>query len=251
MLSVILKLISSIKDPAFEELRRNRTVNGRREFHTFVIENEEMIAQAVEAGFALKAVYAAQPLSRKLATPNLYEISQGMMAKVFSNETPGVAALAFKKETFLSKKPLLLVLDQIQNCNNMGMILRSAEAFGVEGVIVIPHPTADLYDRNVIKASMGSFFRLPITLCSADEAIEFLKKNKINIISTVPDTELTLEAVGNALPAALVVGNETHGVSDPFIRGADTLISIPMKGKIQSLNVVVAASLCLYHWGIK
>lgn len=238
--------IDSLKDPAFDELRRNRTKDGRRQYQTFTIEGEEMIAQAVEAGFTIKAVYSTKPYSKVKA--NLYELSQGLMSKAFSNETPDVVALAFQKEGFSwSDKKLLLVLDQIQNCNNIGMIFRSAEAFGVDGVIVVPHPNADLYDRTAIKGSMGSFFRVPVCQCSREEAIELLKTNKITIITTAMHAPLALDAMPKKFPAALIVGNETHGISPAFMQNSDTQIRIPMKGKIESLNVVVAASVCLYH----
>jgi RNA methyltransferase, TrmH family len=243
-----LMKVDSIKNPAFEELRRCRTVAGRGQ--TFLIENEAMIEQALQAGFTLKAIYCTDKVNLKMAPVVHYEISQGMMSKVFGNETPQVVALAYKKQTALSAmigKPLLLILDQIQNCNNMGMILRSAEAFGVGGVIVIPHPTADLYDRNAIKGSMGSFFRLPVCLSSIEEVVPFLKTHQIHLIGTALNAPLPLEKLSGKFPAALVVGNEAGGICQALMQCSDTLITIPMRGEIQSLNVVVAASICLYH----
>ena len=222
--------------------------DGRQQYQTFTIEGEEMVLQAVEAGFTIKAVYSTKPFS-KVKAP-FYELSQGLMGKAFSNETPDVVALAYKKEGFnWSDKKLLLVLDQIQNCNNIGMIFRSAEAFGVEGVIVVPHANADLYDRTAIKGSMGSFFRVPVCQLTGPEAIKFLKANKVNIITTAMNAPLSIEAMPKSFPAALVVGNETHGIGPGFIQNSDMQVSIPMKGKIESLNVVVAASICLYLLG--
>ncbi len=244
-------LIHSIKDPAFETLRANRTIAGRLKEGTYLIERLEMILEALKAGVSLKAIYTTQGLPKTLEGKcNAYQLSQGMMTKVFAHETPSIVALAFKRESSLldfRDKRLLLVLDQIQNCQNMGMLFRSAEAFGVEGVIVIPHATADLYDRNVIKASMGSFFRLPVTISTASEVVSFLRQNKIAMISTSLEAKLPLESLQVTFPSALVVGNETHGIDKEFAQAADQLIAIPMKGEIQSLNVVVATSICLYH----
>jgi TrmH family RNA methyltransferase len=246
-----MRTINSIKDPAFESLRASRTIAGRHKEKTYLIEKQEMIEEALRAGVRLKALYTTQSLPPHLHIPcEIYQISQGMMTKIFSSETPAMVALAYQREASLDEMKgarLLLVLDQVQNCQNIGMIFRSAEAFGVQGIMVIPHPTADLYDRNVIKASMGSFFRIPVAQCTSSEAIAHLRKEKVAILSTSLEAQQTLESLQASFPCALVVGNETHGISAEMAQAADQLIAIPMKGEIQSLNVVVATSICLYR----
>lgn len=145
------------------------------------------------------------------------------------------------------EQPLYLVLDQIQDPGNLGTILRTADAAGVEGVILM-RGTADLYNPKVVRSAMGSLFHLPVAFGVTPESLlDFLKKRHIRLLATALDE--------NAAPhfgtdfrgsVALVIGNEGNGVS-PFLLERAEKVYIPMFGAAESLNAAVSAGIVLYE----
>ncbi len=142
--------------------------------------------------------------------------------------------------------PLILLLDSIQDPQNLGAILRSAECFGVDGVLITTHQSAPITET-VEKTSAGAINHLKIAkVTNLVQEIKFLKDNGFWIIgSTLSDTSQDYTTIDYKMPVALIMGNEEKGIRDLVVKNCDFLVHIPMKGKIQSLNVSVAAGILL------
>lgn len=143
--------------------------------------------------------------------------------------------------------PLLLILDSIQDTHNVGAILRSAECSGVDGIIITKHNSAPI-NETVFKTSAGAVEHVKI--CPVNnlvQAIEELKDNGYWIVGSSLDNSTPYTEVDYKMPIALIVGNEEKGIRKLTADKCDILVRIPMKGKIQSLNVSVAAGILLFE----
>lgn len=180
------------------------------------------------------------------------EFSPKAFSHIVLRENPdGVLAVVKSKtnklsEIKLSKNPLLLILEAVEKPGNLGAILRTADAVQVDGVIICESKT-DVYNPNVIRASLGTVFSVPLAVINNNEALEYLQKNKINILAATPDAKEKYFNMNLKKPSAILFGTEHEGLSDFWLENANTKILIPMKGQINSLNVSVSAALMSYE----
>lgn len=145
------------------------------------------------------------------------------------------------------EKPFLLILDEITDPHNLGAIIRSAEAFGVHGII-IPKRRAVGVNATVVKTSAGAVEHMRIAKVSnINNTIRDLKERGLWIVGTDVNAEKSFEELNYDFPVAFVIGNEGKGVSKLVLQNCDFVVKIPMKGKINSLNASVAASILIYQ----
>ena len=146
--------------------------------------------------------------------------------------------------------PLLLGVDHLENADNLGMLLRSAEAFDVQGVL-LGNQTVDPFGRKVVRGSRGAVFRLPLVVrkekSEMQHALETAKQKNIQVIATSANSSQVYTELDLSLPSLILIGNEHTGIDPTLIAQADHCVSIPMMGKINSLNVSVAGSLLLFE----
>ncbi len=145
----------------------------------------------------------------------------------------------------LRGKKLLLLVEGVEKPGNLGAILRTAEGAGVEGIIFCDLKM-DPFHPNVVRASLGAFFRLPFLILSVEEAHKFLEEESMQVVVASPHGEKPYFALDFQKPTCLVVGSEAYGVS-PIWEKESLFVHIPMKGEIDSLNVSVATSILLYE----
>ena len=249
-----MKEIDSIKDEIFKVLRECRTAKGREELGMFLVEDDDVFT-AINAGASVCDIVVipefakAKPAGLQGLQP--YVMKKAMMKKLFSGgKLPNIIATIKKKECRLSDfttKKFILVMEGVQQASNIGMMMRTAEGLGVEGIVVIADGITELYSRNVIQASRGSFFRMPMALADRGQALAFLRNNAFTTIATSSHTDKSLSTYTVPEgPIAVAVGNETNGVTDSILDAADDIVAIPMQGNIESLNVVVSAGIVLY-----
>ena len=139
--------------------------------------------------------------------------------------------------------PLVVIAAGLQDPGNLGTLIRSAEAFGATGMILLPG-TVSLWNAKTLRASSGSAFRLPVVALTADDAFATLRARGIRIFAAVArdgDSEADLRG-----PSALLVGNEGSGLPDAWIEKADARVTIPLPGAVESLNAAIAGSVLLY-----
>ena len=186
------------------------------------------------------------------ASPKEFEVSEEVYAKIAMREgTEGVIAEVRAKERRLEdlalpERPLVVVLESVEKPGNLGAVLRSADAAGVDAVLFCD-PLTDLWNPNLIRASIGAVFTVPCVACSSAEAIAFLKARGIRILTAqLQDSSLYYDC-DMTVGTALVMGTESTGLTDVWREAADAHIRIPMLGRLDSLNVSVSAAILLFE----
>ena len=145
-----------------------------------------------------------------------------------------------------AERPLLLIAESIEKPGNLGALLRSADAAGVTGVIVCD-PATDLNNPNVVRSSRGTLFTVPVAEATAAEAFAWLRARGIPIVAATPQATQTFTQADLSGPVAIAVGAEHDGLSAAWLAQASVQVSIPMRGRVNSLNVSAAAALLLYE----
>ena len=180
------------------------------------------------------------------------EVSEEVYAKIAMREgTEGVIAEVRMPERRLEdlplpRNPLVVVLERVEKPGNLGAVLRSADAAGADAVLVCD-PLTDLWNPNLIRASVGAVFTVPCAACSSAEAIAFLKARGIRILTAqLQDSSLYYDC-DMTVGTALVMGTESTGLTGQWREAADAHIRIPMLGRLDSLNVSVSAAILLFE----
>jgi RNA methyltransferase, TrmH family len=250
------KTIDKRADPAIRHLRRVR--DGEDPERVFC-EGFRLVEELLKSGWAPLEAYATRETearARELlarhdhgATP-LRVLSDSVMAFASGVDSPpGVIAIARKRRPSVTTKgvPLILVLHGLQLPQNVGAIIRSAEAAGVSEVYVT-RTTADPFNPKALRGSSGSAFRLPIhPPATLAEVAGLLKSRGIRLLAATQEGADPHDSMDWTGPAALVVASEGAGFSDADIGFFDRTIRIPMAGAVESLNVASAAAVCLFE----
>lgn len=252
------KAITSTQNPFIKNLlqlqEKSRT---RKKSGTFIIEGKREIGLAIEGGYDIQSLLFCSDIVSENAIKSLpakeyIEINHSVYQKVaYRDSTEGLIAVAVAKNHDLQSlviKPngLYLVCESIEKPGNIGALLRTADAANIDGFI-IANPRTDLYNPNVIRSSVGCVFTNSIATGTTEEVIAFLKDNNINSFGAslqCSEPYYTQDFTG---PTALIVGTEATGLSDQFKDATTQNIIIPMQGKIDSMNVSVAAAILLFE----
>lgn len=248
-----------------ETLRRNRT--KRSKTNIFFVEGVNAINQALHHQWDIEAFAFAKDTRLSDWATNIIQASTAkthyflpldLMEKISQKEdTSELVALIRIPDDDLSripesKNPLILILDRIASPGNLGTLIRSCDALGVDGVILTGH-AADLYAPETIRATTGSFFSIPVVrLASPKELIPWLSARKekcpdLKIVATSAKADISLEAHDFSGPRILLIGSENHGLSVFYRELCDSAVTIPMLGTASSLNVACATSVILYE----
>ena len=236
-------------------VRDLQTVKGRKEQRRFVLEGPTLLDEALRSGLAIEELYVSEAvLANNAAVRELdhkgtpvYVVDERTLRKISDLETPtGLVAVAAQQLADIDavlRGPLTLVLADLNDPGNVGTLLRSAEAFGASGAI-LGRLGVDPYHPKVVRAAMGSTFRLPVALASAPEFAQAAARSGATVIGLAP-AGVPLAQIERGPALALVVGHERRGLGlweFPGIR----LAGIPMHGAVESLNASVAGSIALY-----
>jgi RNA methyltransferase, TrmH family len=240
-------------------LRRRRT---REQTATTLVEGFEELSLAVLADvrpitvFYCEALVEAQELAlldrvAALGT-EIVRVSRPVFDKVAYRESPDgwlavVPAIAGTLSTLdPGPRPLLLVCEGVEKPGNLGAMLRTADAAGVTGVIAAD-PVADWGNPNLIRASKGTVFSVPVASAGVDETLAWLADRSVTIMAMTPDTDVLLADVDMTGPIAIAVGAEKYGLTDRLLAAAGVRARIPMFGRADSLNVAIAAAIATYE----
>jgi TrmH family RNA methyltransferase len=206
-----------------------------------VVEGQREIEHCKACGYEVVEEY----IRDVNVTPQVYE------KMAYRGSTEGIIAVAKCKEHSLAKlqlneKPLIVVLERVEKPGNLGAILRSAEATGVDAVIVCD-PLTDMYNPNLIRASIGGVFSVPTAVCTSQECIAFLKAHGIKILTAQLQDSYEYYDYDMTQGTAIVMGTESTGLTNQWREAADAHIRIPMLGRLDSLNVSVSAAILMYE----
>ena len=253
-----METISSVQNEAVKRIvKLQRKAAVRRAEGRTVIEGVREVSRAVENGWRPVELWVCPEIGA--TTPQLdlkgceqVQCSRPVFEKISYREGPdGVLAIGplvgkTLAELHLPETPLILVAEGLEKPGNLGALLRTADGAGVDAVIVCD-PATDLNNPNVIRASIGTLFYLPVAEASSTEARAFLKKQGVKILSAVPDAAAVYTDLDLSGPVAIVVGAEDKGLSTGWKTSVDMTVRIPMQGKNDSLNVSVSAAILLYE----
>lgn len=208
------------------------------------------LAENIEGKDGLDALIAkAEALNPRLG---VVQIPAFLYEKVaYRGSTEGIIAEVHSvprslEDLRLGERPLVMVLESVEKPGNLGAVLRSADAAGADAVIVCD-PLTDIWNPNLIRSSVGAVFSVPVAVCTSADAIAFLKKRGIRILTAqLQDSEWYYDTDMTGA-TALVMGTESTGLTQAWRDSADAHIKIPMLGRLDSLNVSVSAAVLLYE----
>lgn len=255
--------ITSKQNPKIKGLLNLRKRRDRDEQGLFLIEGYREVSRALKKGIAPKELYYSPDwflgenendliLQAEAKGARLYELSKEVFEKCSYRDRPdGLLAVApqWKQDlddVKLSEKPFVLVVEAIEKPGNLGTILRSADGAGVDTVIVCDAVT-DIFNPNVVRSSTGVLFSVPVVVSDSKTVHDWLRKNKIQIVCTTPDTDSIYTKTDLTGPVAIAMGSEQYGLTDFWLKNSDINVRIPMMGLADSLNVAMATGLLVYE----
>ena len=261
------EIITSLQNQRVKRLVQLQQKSAvRRKAGLFVVEGRvaeglREVQHCVEGGFEIVTLYFCRAmlcdemldtLFQSCAGADCYEVTPEVYEKMaYRGTTEGVMAevrarYLILEDLKLSESPLVVVLESVEKPGNLGAVLRSADAAGVDAVLVCDALT-DLYNPNLIRASLGAAFTVPVVTCSSGDAIVYLKEHNVQILTAqLQDSNLYYDT-DMRRGTALVMGTESTGLTDVWRQAADAHIRIPMLGRLDSLNVSVSAAILLFE----
>lgn len=260
--------LTSLQNPHVKHVLDLRERRSRDKSGQFIIEGYRELLRAFDGGCDIAELFYCPELFLGVNEKGLIQRIKAHGAKVFEctekvfrkmsyrDRPDGLIATAVQKRhglgelgNLLKKQdhaPFLVVAEAIEKPGNLGTILRSSDAVRLDALIVCDKCT-DLYNPNVVRASVGTLFTVPVIESSSDETIHWLSEHQISIVAATPSAKLEYTQVDLTKPIAIAVGTEQLGLSDKWMKQADIQVRIPMLGVADSLNVAMATTLLLYE----
>jgi TrmH family RNA methyltransferase len=252
-----MEIISSDQNIRIKNLvKLQEKSRERKKQGLFVIDGLREINEALKGGLIIEEVFVCPDIVGEnfsdFSDVKTSYVSESVYKKISYKEKPaGVLAVAKPKVLELEslkmrKNPLLVILEAVEKPGNLGAIVRSAYAAGVDAIILNDDQT-DIYNPNVIRASEGLIFRLPVIICNRENAIKFLSKQKIKVFAAALVGAKNYVDVSLTKGSAILLGTEATGLSQEWLEASDEIIKIPMKAGIDSLNVSVSAAILIFE----
>lgn len=255
-----MKEISSLQNQLIKNvLKLQDKSRERKKQGLFIIEGKRELSLAIAANYTIETILflgeivsdeEIKPFSEKT---ELIKLSKDVYQKIaYRNSTEGIISIAKTKDfslnnlLFENKNPLVLVLESIEKPGNIGAMLRTADAANIDAVF-IANPKSDLYNPNIVRSSVGCVFTNQIAIGSSEEIITYLQEQKFSIYAATLQNSNSYHLEKYHKKTALVVGTEATGLSKIWREQATQNINIPMQGKIDSMNVSVAAAILLFE----
>ena len=249
--------ITSSQNPAIKRLKLLLVKSRERKKKScFVIEGERELLRAMEKGYQLESIFVKEKYLKdfQLKTKaHFFELNEALFDSIsIRSGSEKIIAIVKSKTHYLdqlklNENSIVLVVEAPEKPGNIGAILRTASAAGMDAVI-ISNPRTDLYHPTVVRNSLGGVFALPIALDSSENVINYLKEKSLNIMAAALNGKAQdYKKVSYTRPTALVFGTEDMGLSSIWLDQADVIVKIPVKPPIDSLNLSVSAGILMYH----
>lgn len=236
---------------------------ARRELGLFVVEGRRELEHCLASGFEADSLFICRDILSDSEFEDIIAMLRGENVKIFGlptalydkvayrGGTEGIIAEIRTKERTLDSlklgdNPLIAILESVEKPGNLGAVLRSADAAGADAVIICD-PLTDLYNPNLIRASIGGIFSVQVVTASSQDTIRFLKERNIKIYTAQLQDSAWYYDTDMKNGTAIVMGTEATGLTDIWRKAADAHIKIPMLGRLDSLNVSVSASILLFE----
>jgi RNA methyltransferase, TrmH family len=229
----------------------------------FLIEGFRILTQAIDCRADLQYVFINEDFESKEEHVEFLKVLKSNNIKIYkttnkifkdfidTESTQGIIGVVGIKENKIEEIldescKFVLILDRIQDPGNMGTIIRTADAAGVDAIINLKG-CVDIYNSKVTRSTMGSIFDMKIINMTQDDAVKELRDRKFEIVSSFLSTDNFYDKVEYNYKTALVIGNEANGVNDKLIEESDTLVKIPIYGKAESLNAAISSAILMYE----
>jgi TrmH family RNA methyltransferase len=246
-------ILTSLQNDLVKEVVRLRQRSHRDEAGLVLVEGYRELLRALDNGHPPVRLFTCPALFLGVNEPALIARCQAAGAELFECSAPVFEKMAYRdrpegllalapqldcrlEHLALPERPLILVAEAIEKPGNLGTLLRSADAAGAHAVIVAD-PRTDVHNPNVVRASTGMLFAVPLAVADTAQVLAWLRERKIRILAATPHTDAVYTDVDMTQGVAIVVGTEQVGLSDEWMQAADLKVRIPMLGKADSLNV--------------
>ena len=245
-------IITSLSNPLIKQVRALRQKKARFESGLFLVEGIHHVGEALEAGWDVEAVlYASGVLTSAFAhdlitrlsfTPQL--VTPQVLESMADKENPqGILAVVRQRKTKLKElKPVMRIVALVspQDPGNVGTILRTMDAVGADALFLLDGGV-ELYHPTIVRSSMGTLFWKPVVQTSFNEFVQWARSGNYQLIGTSAHSDVDYRTFTPRSPWALVLGNEQKGLAPEQIKACDVTVSLPMQGRVSSLNLSVAA----------
>ena len=267
--------ITSTQNPKIKHIALLQQKSAeRRKSGLFIVEGQRELGHCLAAGYDIDSIYVLESQYESLFSDNatratvdadgnvslgdIYNkvkvntVTPQVYEKIaYRGSTEGILAVVKTKQHNLAglklpDNPLVIVLEGVEKPGNLGAILRTADAAGVDAVLVCD-PLTDLYNPNLIRSAIGAIFTVPVATCTSEECISYLKDKGIKILTAQLQDSLLYYDQDMTAATAIVMGTESTGLTDIWRNAADAHIRIPMLGKLDSLNVSVSTAVLVYE----
>ncbi|MBM2838926.1 MAG: rRNA methyltransferase [Deltaproteobacteria bacterium] len=259
----MIETITSAKNPKVRGATNLMDRRQRDQTGLMLVEGVKELALAIKGGVSINRLFYCEDLLKGPEEDIILKAAAAQSAELIPVSTYVFEKMAYREDSFgliavakqpiktlndipLKKSPLVIVVEGVEKPGNLGAILRSADAAGVDCIIVCGKST-DIYNPNVVRASIGTVFTVPVVKTTVSESINWLREKGIKTIATSPHAELEYFDADLGGPCAIVMGSEHEGLSDTWLNEADIRVSIPMKGEADSLNLAMSTTIMLYE----
>ncbi len=258
------EIITSLQNPKVKQVVKWRDRPDRDRDQVVLIEGYRALNRALAGRFPVREVFICPELYQgeheeellarlQAQGARLYQVSPAAFTKMAYRDRPeGLLGIGEQFHHALddlpapAHTPLYLVAEQIEKPGNLGTIMRSADAVGVDGLILCNSRT-DLFNPNAVRASTGNLFTLPIAEADSAAALDWLHAHGVKVLAASPHAEQLYTELDLACPLAVAVGSEQYGLTETWMDGADLQVRLPMMGAADSLNVATCTAILLYE----
>jgi TrmH family RNA methyltransferase len=259
-----VKEVTSLANPIIKDIKALSDKKTREQSGTFMAEGLKLVIDAIELGWTIRTlVYAkaakAKPLVGQMAAKTVasgglvLEVSEKVLSSVTRRDNPQMVVGIFESRW----KPLRdirpgngetwIALDRVRDPGNLGTIIRTADAAGASGVILVGE-TTDPFSLETVRATMGSVFAMPVTRATPEEFIAWKKQAGVSVVATHLAGSVDYRTIDyKKKPVVILMGNEQSGLPEQLAREADALARIPQQGLADSLNLAVASAVMLFE----
>jgi len=257
-----MDILTSTSNPFIKHVRALRQKKARHEFGVFLVEGITHVGEALEAGWDVEALlyapeqlvsnFGKELLERAAAMSlRIQPVTAAVMESLADKENPQGILAVVKQRRYdfdaLRSARRMVALVSPQDPGNLGTILRTMDAVGADGLFILDGGV-ELYHPTVVRASMGTLFWNPVVQASFDEFVNWAKSNGSQLIGTSARADRGYQALVPQSPWVLVLGTEQKGLTAEQSAACDVTVSLPMRGRVSSLNLSVAASVLLYQF---
>jgi TrmH family RNA methyltransferase len=259
-----VKEVTSLSNPIIKDIKGLSSKKDREETGTFMAEGLKLVIDALELGWNIRTlVYAkeakSKPLVEKAALKTVasgglvLEVTEKVLSSITRRDNPQMVVGIFDQQwkSLRDIKPesnqTFIALDRVRDPGNLGTVIRTADAAGASGVILVGDCT-DPFSLETVRATMGSVFATPVTKCTVAEFLSWKKSAGVSVVATHLAGSVDYRTIDyKKKPVVILMGNEQSGLPDDLASKADQVARIPQEGRADSLNLAIASAIMIYE----